>query len=410
MRVLFVTFPWHSHLFPMVPLAMGFRAHGHEVRVASTPALAATVAGTGLTAATVGSDVDLKAMSNDRARATWHTQGRWPEDWPIRPELLDESQHDVIENLGRMQSTVAGAMLDDLLDFGRWWRPDLVVHDAVTLAGPVVASALGVPNISHLWGTPGPQRIEVDRSGESPIPEYAALYRQVGAEVRMHPTAWVDPSAPGMRYPIAATCRRMRYVPYNGVGRMPRWLLEDGRPRIVVTWGGTADALRGSESLALIEDCIGAAAAVAGARQVVAAVTAATAEVLRPAHPAVRIASGVPLQLLMSGCDAVVHHGGAGTSMTAAAAGVPQLVIAQRPEPSVNAARLEACGVGRRLVPSELPPAEDGKKLLEEEITAVLTDPVHAGAAVALRDGIDAQPSPASVVGEIAELAERDGS
>jgi UDP:flavonoid glycosyltransferase YjiC (YdhE family) len=406
MRLLFTTFPWHSHHFPMVPLESAALAAGHDVRVASSPALMPTVSASGLPGVPVGKDVDLAALSNDRSRAAWHSQSRWPDDWPVRPDLLGEEQFALIENLGRMQVLMASAMLDDLLDFARHWKPDLVVHDAVTLAGPVAASALGVPNVSHLWGTPGLQRIEMRRMGSEPLPEYAQLYERAGAPVRTGPTAWIDPSAPGIRYPAGPACRQMRYVPYNGPGLLPDWLLrERDGTRACVTWGATSMALRGGTVVELVRQCIEAASEVAS--EVVVAVTAQTAEALRStALPdRSRVTVGLPLHLLMPSCDLVVHHGGAGTSMTAAVAGVPQLVVTARPEPTVNGTRLAAAGAGRHLLTSEVPAGQDGVRLLHGEMDRLLSDPAHRDAARHLAEGVRAQPPPADVVTELIELA-----
>ncbi len=59
MRVLFTTFAWPSHYFPMVPLAWACRAAGHEVRMASQPELADLMRRSGLPYVTVGRDVDI---------------------------------------------------------------------------------------------------------------------------------------------------------------------------------------------------------------------------------------------------------------------------------------------------------------------------------------------------------------
>ncbi|MFF4344839.1 nucleotide disphospho-sugar-binding domain-containing protein [Kitasatospora sp. NPDC001540] len=406
MRVLFTTFPWHSHHFPMVPIEQACLAAGHEVRVASTPALQPIAAASGLPFVPVGRDVNLAALSNDRSRAAWHRQERWPQDWPIHPELLNDDQFAMIENLGRMQAVMADAMLDDLLEYARAWRPDLVVHDAVTLAGPVVASALGIPSVSHLWGTPGPQRIEMRRFGSEPIPEYAALYERVGAPLRAEPTAWLDPCAPGTRYEIGPTCRQVRYVPYNGPGVMPLWPLEPRRgTRICVTWGATSTALRGDSVLDLVSQCIRAATSMAD--EVVVAVTDRAVEGLKPvlADDRVRLATNLPLHLFMGTCDLVVHHGGAGTSLTAALAGVPQLAITARPEPSVNGARLAAAGAAQHFLTHEVPAGEDGVRLLRGEIAELMGFPGYRSAARELAQGILAQPTPAATVAELESVA-----
>ncbi|WP_328406319.1 DUF1205 domain-containing protein (plasmid) [Streptomyces sp. NBC_00390] len=407
MRILFTTFPWHSHHFPMIPLEQACIAAGHEVRVASTPGLAPVIAASGLPAVSVGRDVDLAGLSNDRSRAAWHVQQRWPQDWPMHPERLGDDHFAMIESLGRMQTVMASAMCDDLLDFARSWRPDLVVHDAVTLAGPVVAAALGVPNVSHLWGTPGPQRIQMRRLGSEPLPEYAALHERVGAPLRAEPTAWIDPCAPGTRYPIGSTCRQMRYVPYNGPGSLPDWPLAPRRgTRVCVTWGATSTALRGNAVAGLISQCVQAATSIAD--EVVVAVTEQTAGSLQPVlgHERVRVATGLPLHLFLSGCDLVVHHGGAGTSMTAAVAGVPQLVITARPEPTVNGTRLAAVGAARHFLTSEVPEDVDGVGMLRSEMAEILGFPGYQSAARTLAEGIRTQPSPAAVVAELEAVAD----
>ncbi|MCX4457462.1 DUF1205 domain-containing protein [Streptomyces sp. NBC_01340] len=406
MRILFTTFPWHSHHFPMVPLESAALAAGHEVRVASAPGLMPIVTASGLPGVSVGRDVDLASLSNDRSRAAWHVQSRWPDDWPVRPDLLNDEQFALIENLGRMQAVMASAMLDDLLDLARYWRPDLVVHDAVTLAGPVVAAALGVPNVSHLWGTPGLQRIEMRRMGSEPLPEYAELYERVGAAVRTEPTAWIDPSAPGIRYPAGPTCHQMRYIPYNGPGLLPDWLLRERTgSRVCVTWGATSMALRGGTVVELVRQCVEAAAEVAD--EVVVAVTEQTARALEaaPLPDRARVAVGLPLHLLMPSCDLVVHHGGAGTSMTAAAWGVRQLLITTRPEPTVNGTRLAASGAARHLMTEEVPAAQEGVDLLRAEMDRLLSDPAHGTAAQKLADGMRTQPTPADLVAELTNLA-----
>ena len=62
MRVLFTTWAWPSHLYAMVPLARACAAAGHEVLVASQPALRREIERCGLPAAVVGADVDAVAM------------------------------------------------------------------------------------------------------------------------------------------------------------------------------------------------------------------------------------------------------------------------------------------------------------------------------------------------------------
>src|SRR5439155_24289170 len=95
----------------------------------------------------------------------------------------------------------------------------------------------------------------------------------------------------------------------------------------------------------------------------------------------VRVVVDLPLHLLLPGCVAVVHHGGAGTTMTAAGLGLPQLVVAGRPEPAVNGTRLAACGAGRALLGAEVPAGAAGADLFRAELRRLLDDPAYRAAA-----------------------------
>ena len=404
MRILFVTFPLASHHFQMVPLEWACRVAGHEVRVASTPSLVDTIVGSGLPAVPVGKDIDLAGISTKGRLKSWHEQERWPDDWPIHPERLDAGHHGLLENIAGLQFTMAEAMIDDLVAYAEQWRPDLVVHDAVSFAGPVVAAAVGVPNVSHLWGSPGPQRIHLRGLGTEPLPGYEALFERVGAETRSEPSAWVDPCPPGMRYPVeGAPCFGQRYIPYNGQGTIPDWLFDPPtRRRVCVTWGASTSMLLGAEMVALF-------------RQVIDAVTAFDVEVVVAMNATLRDLAGelpegtrplisVPLNAVLPTCDAVVHHGGAGTTLTAVSAGIPQLGITRRPEPSINGIRLAATGAGRHLHNFEVPDGEAGVALLRNEVAALLGDPSYQDGAKRLRDAMAAQPTPMETVRALENL------
>lgn len=80
--------------------------------------------------------------------------------------------------------------------------------------------------------------------------------------------------------------------------------------------------------------------------------------------PNVRVEGFVPHDLILGQMAAVVSHGGLSTITSALAAGVPILCIPQGREQPINAARVEACGVGRML-PAESPPSAIAAALQE---------------------------------------------
>src|SRR5262249_6339226 len=78
MRVLFTAVGGQPHLYPLVPLAWAFRAAGHEVRFASTPAQVRDIVHIGLPMVAVGSGPKLsRELGDDLAAAMYH-QDPWP--------------------------------------------------------------------------------------------------------------------------------------------------------------------------------------------------------------------------------------------------------------------------------------------------------------------------------------------
>ena len=402
MRVLFTTFPWASHHYTMVPLAWAFRAAGHEVIVASTPSLESTILASGLPAVSVGQEVDLERMSRGPRLAGWHEQGGWPTGWTSRPELLSDEQRALLEHLAGLQFTMAGAMAGDLVDFARAWQPDLVVHNTVSFAGPVAAAVLGVPSVSHHGGGPGLHRLAMRGLGPAPLPGYAELFERFGAPV-ISPSVFIDLCPESLRLPTSLPCLPARYVPYNGPGTMPEWVLDKPTlPRVCVTWGETTLRLLGADGLELFAKSIQALGGLDV--EVIVVTTAAQLEMLGELPANARPALSVPLHMVLDSCAAIVHHGGSGTVMTATGFGVPQLAITRRPEPELHGERLEAVGAGRHLPYGRISRDPAPVETIRAEVRTLLTDPSYRAAAERLRAEVLARPSPDEIVPELERL------
>ncbi|WP_030905212.1 nucleotide disphospho-sugar-binding domain-containing protein [Streptomyces sp. NRRL F-5126] len=409
MRILFTAWAWPSHVFPMVPLAWACQAAGHEVRVASTASIEAAVAHTGLTSVVAGAEPDLPAMSTKGALTSWHTQGRWPSEWTRHFDLLDPGQRGVLDALAAKEIAMAEAMADGLVAFARVWRPDLVVHDAVSYAGAVAASALGVPSASHMWGSVDVMHNERTLEGE-PRAELLRLFERFGAEPRIDPDVWLDPCPPRLRIAGGRGRQSIRYVPYNGPGALPDWLIDPApRRRVCVTWGVTTGRIGLGGPGDLLDEVVEAVGGLDA--ELVLALAPGQAERLGTLPEGTRVVEGLPLNLLLPSCDAVVHQGGGGTSMTSTAAGVPQLVVSPRPEQMLTGDRLAAVGAGRHLVRGELLREKDPVPVVREAVRALLDDPSYRTRATELRDEVAAMPSPAGVVAVLERLvAERTGA
>jgi glycosyltransferase len=110
----------------------------------------------------------------------------------------------------------------------------------------------------------------------------------------------------------------------------------------------------------------------------------------------------VPLHLLLDKCAAVVHHGGAGTTMTAGAFGLPQLVLAQLADQFGHGDRIAQVGAGIAVDNAD---GQNDSGLLAGEIDRLLSGPGFAEAARDLAEEIRRMPSPAEVTADLTRLA-----
>jgi UDP:flavonoid glycosyltransferase YjiC (YdhE family) len=398
MRVLMCTYPGPSHYFPMVPLGWALRAAGHEVVVATQPSFAADVTRSGLSAIAVGPDEDAGEMFRAGFEALLEHVAELPAVWPDTAEALRESGLLFGALMGvKHFAEVATLMGPDLIDFGKSWRPALVVYPPTGFAGAVAAQALGVPAVRHLWGPDFFHFLdEIEAEPLVPLAERFGLDR-----VNVTGDVVIDPAPPKVQCASAAgtaTRHLVRCVPYNGTAVVPAWLAAPPeRRRVLVTWGTWIRDMR-LRHLFRVPDVLEALAATDV--EVVLTATGAERDLL-PAVPAnVRVVDPVPLHLVLPGCTAIVHQGGTGTTMTAMAYGVPQLVLPQVPDQIFNAGRMTAGGGGRYL-----PVRDTNAESIAEAIGGLLADEGGRQAAAALREEIAGQPPVPQVVTELEHLA-----
>jgi UDP:flavonoid glycosyltransferase YjiC (YdhE family) len=385
MRALFVTWAWPSHFYPMVQLAWAMQAAGHDVRVAGQPALTDVITRAGLTAVPVGRDVDTLRIS--RPFFKWIADQDRPVEWA---DLQQKGTSSV-----RMYVMLAEAMVDDTIALTRSWRPDIIVHEATTFAGPLAAAVTGTPTVRHIHG--------VDFTFQTHPFEAEALAdisARLGLDtVETLGVATVDPCPPSMQVPGDVRRLPISYTPYNGPAVLPGWLREPpARRRICVTWGTSTSTLTGSRMF-LPPQVIAAARDLDA--EIVVTVTAQDAALLEDVPANVRVVESVPLHLVLGTCDAVVHQGGNGTILTAVRYGVPQLVLPQLPDQLFYCAKLVETGAAAQLRADEV-----SDEALRSRVAAVLLEPGYRSAAARLRDEMLDQPSAAQTVGALEQIAE----
>ncbi|WP_174244103.1 nucleotide disphospho-sugar-binding domain-containing protein [Streptomyces sp. TM32] len=377
MRLLFTTWAWPSHLYALVTQAWACRAAGHEVLVASQPALAAEIGRCGLPAAVVGQDVDAVAM--------------------VRRYVIGAPRRDAGGGGGPRAAEMflahAESMTGSLVELADGFRPDVVVYEPTALAGPLAAAVQGVPAVRHLYGTdllaraahvlPGMLAPLAERYGLDAVDPFGALT--------------LDPTPPSLRPAAAPPAVPVRYVPYNGGGR-PVTLPKPAGPRVCVTWGHTMAKL--SARRFLLPDVVRALHPLGV--ELVAAVSAAQAPLLGRLPEGVRVVVDAPLHGLLDACDLVVAHGGAGTVLTALHHGVPLLLVPQLPDHAGHAGAVAGVGAGRLL-----PAADATPERLREECRRLLADGAVRACARRLKEEMHRQPPPSARVDDLLSAAHR---
>lgn len=377
MRILFCTWAWPSHLYPMVPLAWACRAAGHDVRVASQPGLLPAINQTGLPAVPIGRDTDAASM----VRRYVIDPGAARPSADARPRALD------------MLIELARSMTGELVDHARFWQPDLIVYELTSWAGPLTAAALGVPAVRMLYGLD-----MLERAGEHLPDAVRTLTEEFGLpETDVRGDLTIDACPPRLQLPTRYTPQQIRYMPYNGPATVPNWLAPSGdRPRVCVTWGTTMAKLGPERVLAgTAADALSSMDA-----DVLVAVPDAQRELLGPLPRHVRVVGPVALHLLLPHCDLVVHHGGAGTLLTALVNGVPQLMVPQLPDHALHARQLANAGAGMALSRQDCTP-----RRLWAAANELIDSAPHRTAARELAADAWQRPTPAEVVPVLEKLA-----
>lgn len=376
-RVLFVSWGWRTHLYPMAPWAWALRAAGHEVAVACQPSLVPAATALGLPAVAVGPEVDV--LPDFRRLVIGADPGARPgaEPSPGRvPRALT------------LFARLADLMADDLVRYARTWRPDLVVFDPTALAGPLVAAALGVPSARCLYG---PDLMYGMRHLLPELLEPTCRRLGIGGVNPMGDVT-LDPNPSCLALPTDPARLATRYVPYNGPESAQPVLGESPRRRVCVTWGHTMSAL--DERHFLTGEVARTAAELDV--DVLALVSGAQFPLLGRTPRNVQVLVDTPLHQVLPHCDLLVSQSGAGSVLTGLASGIPQVGVGQLPDHLAIARQLAAGGAGKALSGPEATP-----EAVLSAVFDVLERPSFTDRAREARRENTARPAPADLVGAL---------
>jgi UDP:flavonoid glycosyltransferase YjiC (YdhE family) len=378
MRILFATTRGAGHVGPLAPFAHACIAAGHEVLVAAAPSTEPHVQRAGLPFAAVGEPDEAKMT------AIWE-----------RVKAANSN-----EDAGRIvfEEVFAGefarSALPELLKLAHRWRPDVIVRETCEFASPLVAEAVGVPDVHvacflavlgntdwDLYKPLGRLRKEfglAPRQRDRSIEPYLTL-----APRSLEHPAFVE--IPGTR--------RFR-APAAPARPLPDWWNGATRPLVYVSFGSAA---AGNGFFPEIYCDAAAALADLPVRVLLTVGTEVDPADLGPVPANVHVEQWVPQSAVMAHAAAMVGHGGSGSTLAAMAAGMPLAVVPLFADQPDNAERIDELGAGLRL---------DGVSGLAEAVTELLTEPRYRTKAREVAEEIAALPPVDAAVGLLEELAE----
>jgi UDP:flavonoid glycosyltransferase YjiC (YdhE family) len=289
-------------------------------------------------------------------------------------------------------------MLDDLLHLVDDFCPDVMIHEEIEFAAPLVAELRGLPCVTHSW--PSPARPAAEREGLASL--LAPLWEEhaPGRKPRQSGEHYLDACPPMFQTDAIESIPgvwAIQPVPFDGPpSTPPAWLDHIEHPAAYVSFG-TVGAFAQPQVIQ---------AAVEAVSQVVATTIVTTgpnpAEAVRPSTPTVHVEQYISQSHVLPHVDVVVSHGGAGTTLGALLHGLPQLVLPQNAGSQLrNAERVEALRIGRHI-------QEGVQEPLALAVSSVLADPVFAEQARQVREAVLQLPSPDSILAQLRnELAQK---
>ncbi len=425
MRVLCTTHPGYGHLHPLVPLARGLQAAGHEVAVATAASFSPAIETAGLMALAAGPDW-LQSESEASMPGFMHAEG--PAQFLTLAELAT-------------QGTV-----DDLLAIGDEWAPDVILRDATEYAGWVAAEKLGIPHAAYGIGMLIPPPIVRMWTGDtlSTLPTRYGLPADEALQ-RMYQHLYFNPVPETFELTpadvVAALAKSFKAVEGLTIRRFARALFQaaTGPKHLPVSHRlqpvafdrsgpeGVPDRLRQLPAQPTVYATLGTVfneqprifeAILAAFRDLPANLILTVGRNVDPdrfgPQPSnVLVERYIPQSDVLAGCDAVITHGGYNTLIAALGHGLPVCCLPMAADQPINARRAVRLGAGlscanaRRssspfgvVDPERLDPAE-----IRRAVQRLLTEPAYRTASQRLRDEIDALPGTESAVAALERLA-----
>jgi glycosyltransferase (activator-dependent family) len=415
MRILFAVNPEKSIFQYLVPMAWALRTAGHDVRVAGRPGFAPVITQAGLTAVPVGHDRD-----------NWRVAKMAP-DAHAKVRAGIPAPYDAFDDAGKatwayLKPGIAAAtkgwhrtsnfpMIAELVEFALAWKPDLVIWEPLTYAGPIAAKACGAAHARMLFGIDvfgGVRETYLRLMNEQPAEDrtdpladwmsgYGRRYGFDFTEDMITGNFTIDQFPTSLQTPANLTYLRTQYIPYGGPATIPHWLrTPPTRPRVALTLGLSATEVYDGYTLN-IQDLLNALADLD--IELIATIADTEKTKLTTIPPNARLVPYVPWHALTPTCNAVIHHAGAATLATTSRHPTPQLALHYHFDQPILARKLAQHGAGLAIHTSKATGDNVRTNLLR-----LLNEPTFTQRATDLSNEIHALPTPNHTTTTIEQL------
>ena len=379
MRVLVATTAGSGHFGPLLPFARALRGCGHVVEVAAPASFGAAVARSGFP------HLPFADVAEGKLGAIYASLPGLPSG--------EAKAVVVAEIFGRLNTEAALPAMEAMI---AQRRPDLVLRESSEYSSYLVAEATGIPHAQVEIGLASFHEsagdcLEAPLVGLGATPGLAAL--RSAPRLSLTPPSFEDPSAPGP----AATARFHEPIADRAGPALPDWWPGNSDPLVYVTFGSVAG------SLGLYPDLYRDVVTVLGDRRLRVLLTVgegADPSLLGPLPASVHVERWWPQEQVMGSANAMVGHGGFGTTLMGLAWGMPMVVLPLFADQPDNAQRVHALGAGIAL---DGGPAATAR--LTEALTRLLDDPSYRSAAQQMAVEIAGLPPVAAAVPVLEAIA-----
>jgi UDP:flavonoid glycosyltransferase YjiC (YdhE family) len=383
-RVLFASTRGTGHFNPLVPFIEACIRGGHEVMVAGPPPLAATV---------------------ERAGYRFWEGAEPPEDelgatWGRVPTVSPEEANEIV--IGEIFAGLnVRAMLPRLEAACEQWQPDALIREEAEFASAIAAERHGVPHARVGVSLAGLEGMALEFAGAGLDEHHRGIAERIWASPYL---TFVPASLEDAQNARPPATHRFRDPAAAAPGEpLPDWWSGDSRPLVYVSFGSVAGTM--PTAGALYAAVYEAAAELPARVLLTLGQPDADIEAFGPPPANLRVERWVAPADVLTQADAVVSHGGFGTTLGAIAAGLPLVVVPLFGDQPDNARRIEEARAGLAIWPDpDGPPTPIRESIdpapLRDAVKTVLEDPAYRRVASQLAVEMAALPSTDEALGQ----------